>query len=167
MRINQQKSTEGLFKLYSRGMYNICFRMIGNKQDAEDVLQDAFFQAYLKIDKLRSIDSFGAWIKRIVINHCIRFLQARVHFTEFEMSNHEQMEETENWAEEITMQEINIEIQKLPDGCRIIFNLFLLENYSHKQIADMLEISESTSKSQYHRAKQLLREQFKRKLVHG
>ena len=157
---NQHQSTEVLFKSYSRAMYNICLRMIGNKQDAEDVVQDAFVMAYCNLGKLRSEDSFGAWLKRIVINRCIRFLQTRVHFTEFELSNHEDTEMPENWINTVTMQEINGEIQKLPDGCRIVFNLFLLENYSHKQIAELLAISESTSKSQYHRAKQLLRKQL-------
>ena len=145
-------------------MYNICFRMIGNKQDAEDVLQEAFYQAYCNIEKLRSPDRFGAWLKRIVINRCIRFLQTRVHFSDLELANYHEVDVAEGWAETITMQEINAEIHKLPDGCRIVFNLFLLENYSHKQIAGMLAISESTSKSQYHRAKQLLRKQLTEKM---
>lgn len=161
------KSTEVLFKSYGRGMYNICLRMIGNKQDAEDVLQDAFCQAYKSIGSLRSADSFGAWLKRIVINHCLRFLQRRVQFTDLDVSNHDQPDDPENWADLLTMQEINYEIMKLPDGCRIVFNLFLLENYSHRQIADMLEISESTSKSQYHRAKQLLKKQLIKKIENG
>jgi RNA polymerase sigma-70 factor (ECF subfamily) len=141
--------------------------MIGNKQDAEDVLQDAFCHAYKSIGSLRSTDSFGAWLKRIVINHCLRFLQRRVQFTDLDVSNHDQPDDPENWADLLTMQEINYEIMKLPDGCRIVFNLFLLENYSHRQIADMLEISESTSKSQYHRAKQLLKKQLIKKIENG
>lgn len=162
---NQQKSTEALFKSYSRAMYNICLRMLGNKHDAEDVLQDAFIQAYCNISKLKSIDSFGAWLKRIVVNKCIRFLQTRVHFSEIEIGNYEKSDDSINdWSTVLTMEEINIEIQQLPDGCRIIFNLFLLENYSHKQIAELLSISESTSKSQYHRAKQLLRTQLSGRL---
>ena len=148
-------------------MYNICFRMIGNKHDAEDVLQDAFYQAYRNLGNLKSEDSFGAWLKRIVINRCIRFLQTRIHFTEFEPTNHEAMEQTEHWEAVVSMQEINNEIQKLPDGCRVVFNLFLLENYSHKQIAEMLTISESTSKSQYFRAKQLLKKQLTGKMQDG
>jgi RNA polymerase sigma factor (sigma-70 family) len=161
------KSTEALFKSYGRAMYNICLRMIGNKQDAEDVLQDAFCQAYCNIGQLRSADSFGAWLKRIVINHCIRFLKRRVLFTDLEVSNVDQPDEPVSWIDQVSMQEINHEILKLPDGCRIVFNLFLLENYSHKEIADMLSISESTSKSQYHRAKQILKKQLTTKMYHG
>ena len=161
------KSTEVLFKSYGRGMYNICLRMIGNKQDAEDVLQDAFCHAYKSIGSLRSADSFGAWLKRIVINHCLRFLQRRVQFADLDVSNHDQPDDPDNWADLLTMQEINYEIMKLPDGCRIVFNLFLLENYSHRQIAEMLEISESTSKRQYHRAKQLLKKQLIKKIENG
>lgn len=149
-------------------MYNICFRMIGNQPDAEDVLQDAFIQAYQNLGQLKSLDSFGAWLKRIVINRCIRFIKTRVHFSVHELENYNEIDEVgDDWGAELTMNEINSEIQKLPDGCRIIFNLFLLENYSHKQIADVLSISESTSKSQYHRAKQLLRIQLVRRMEYG
>ena len=164
MKPNQLKSTEALFKSYGRGMYNICYRMIGNKQDAEDVLQDAFYKAYTKIGSLRSKDSFGAWIRQIVVNECLLFLRSRVYFTELEAAEKQPDDDDYHWMKMISMQRINDEIRKLPDGCRIVFNLFLLENYSHREIATMLEISESTSKSQYQRARQLLRNQLKKEM---
>jgi RNA polymerase sigma-70 factor (ECF subfamily) len=148
-------------------MYNICLRMTSNKQDAEDVLQDAFFQAYVNIKKLKSIDSFGAWLKKIVINQCLKFLKSRILFMDIDSVNQENENISDDDINEYSMQQINQEIQELPDGCRIIFNLFLLENYSHKEIAAMLNISESTSKSQYQRARKLLQKRLKSKQVYG
>jgi RNA polymerase sigma-70 factor (ECF subfamily) len=141
--------------------------MTSNKQDAEDVLQDAFFQAYININKLRSIDSFGAWIKRIVINQCLKFLRSRILFSDIDSVNQEDENVSDDDINEYSMQQINNEIRELPDGCRIIFNLFLLENYTHKDIAEMLNISESTSKSQYQRARKLLQKRLKNKQVYG
>lgn len=163
----KRKSVEALFKSYTRGMYNICLRMTGNKQDAEDVLQDAFFQAYVNINKLRSIDSFGSWIKKIVINQCLKFLRSRVLFIDIDSVNQEFEDLPEDDIQEYPMEQINKFIRELPDGCRIVFNLYLLENYSHKEIGEMLNISESTSKSQYQRARQLLQKKLKSKQVYG
>jgi len=148
-------------------MYNICLRITGNKQDAEDVLQDAFFQAYVNINKLRSIDSFGSWIKKIVINQCLKFLRSRVLFIDIDSVNQEFEDLPEDDIQEYPMEQINKFIRELPDGCRIVFNLYLLENYSHKEIGEMLNISESTSKSQYQRARQLLQKKLKSKQVYG
>ncbi len=163
----KNKTVEALFKSYARGMYNICLRMTGNKHDAEDILQEAFYLAFVNFNKLKKIESFGAWLKKIVVNKCISFLRKQIHFVEIESTNQELSENDEDWMQELSMAEINHEIQQLPDGCRIVFNLFLLENYSHKQIAELLGISESTSKSQYHRAKSILRTQLKKKLRYG
>ncbi len=163
----RRKTVEALFKSYTRGMYNICLRMTGNKQDAEDVLQDAFFQAYVNIDKLRSFDSFGSWIKKIVVNQSIKFLRSRVLFIDIETVNQEFEDSSVDDIQEFPIEEINKCIRELPDGCRIVFNLYLLENYSHKEIGEMLKISESTSKSQYQRARQLLQKKLKSKQVYG
>ena len=141
--------------------------MTGNKQDAEDVIQDAFLQAYINFGKLKSIDSFGAWIKKIVINQCIKFLRSRVLFIDIDSAAMEYEDTPEEEINDFSMDEINKEIQELPDGCRIVFNLYLLENYTHKDIAEMLNISESTSKSQYQRARRLLQQQLKNKKVYG
>lgn len=147
-------------------MYNICLRMTGNRQDAEDILQDAFYQAYSNIGKLKSVDSFGPWLKKIVINRCIRFLQTRISYVDLDPGKHPVMEEEYDMSD-LDLAKINEEIRKLPDGCRIIFNLYLLEDHSHKEIAQMLGISESTSKSQYQRARKLLQEQLKKLQVYG
>ncbi|MDF1549296.1 MAG: sigma-70 family RNA polymerase sigma factor [Bacteroidales bacterium] len=167
MKNQKNKSFDTLFKSYARGMYNICLRMTGNKHDAEDILQEAFYLAFVNMNKLKNIDSFGAWLKKIVVNQCVLFLRKQIHFVAIDSLNQDADYENDDWISEISMEVINKEIQCLPDGCRVVFNLYLLENYSHKQIAEMMGISESTSKSQYHRAKNILRVQLKKKLQYG
>lgn len=141
--------------------------MTGNKHDAEDILQEAFCLAFVNMNKLKDIDSFGAWLKKIVVNQCILFLRKQIHFIAIDKINQDAEDEQDDWIGEISMDVINKEIQCLPDGCRVVFNLYLLENYSHKQIGEMMGISESTSKSQYHRAKNILKVQLKKKLQYG
>ncbi|MCF8294946.1 MAG: sigma-70 family RNA polymerase sigma factor [Bacteroidales bacterium] len=162
----ERQLAENLFKSYSRGMLNISLRMLGNRQDAEDVLQDAMIQAYTNLKSLKSVESFGPWMKRIVINQCLHFIRGRLNFADLQLVNTPgESDETDYY--QFSMEELNSTIQQLPDGCRIVFNLYLLENYSHKEVAEMLGISESTSKSQYQRARQLLQHQLKKKMNHG
>ncbi len=163
--MNKNKQIEILFKSYFRGMYNICLRMLNNKQDAEDVLHDAFYSAFINYHKLKDKDSFGAWLKRIVVNHCVSFVRKKIHFLDIEKFDASLDNEVDEWMQELSMSDINNEIMKLPDGCRVVFNMYLLEDYSHRQIAEMLDISESTSKSQYHRAKKILRTKLQRQLT--
>jgi RNA polymerase sigma-70 factor (ECF subfamily) len=134
--------------------------MLGNSHDAEDVLQDAFCLAYVNVRKLKEPAAFGAWLKRIVVNECLKALKKRVSFSSLDNCSTEMDGEPDFVAEGISLEQINHEIKQLPDGCRIVFTLFLLEDFSHKQIAEMLQISESTSKSQYQRARQLLQKRL-------
>ncbi len=134
--------------------------MLGNTHDAEDVLQDAFCLAYVNLRKLEEPAAFGAWLKRIVVNECLKTLKRKVSFTGLENCATEIDPDSDFITGGISLEKINHEIQQLPDGCRIVFTLFLLEDFSHKQIAELLNISESTSKSQYQRARQLLQKRL-------
>jgi len=143
-------------------MYNISIRLLANRMDAEDVLQEAFVSAFRKIDDFRGDSGFGAWLKRIVINHCISFLKSKrqlfFDFSEVYENLPDDIDEVDNLRfEPETVHEF---IKSLPDGSRIVLNLFLLEDYKHREIAQLLNISESTSKSQYQRAKKLLKEKL-------
>lgn len=150
-----------LYLQYNKAMFNICTRMMGNTADAEDVLQDAFVIAFKSLNQLKDTVQFAGWLKRIVINECIRQGKKRNSWTEWEEENHDTPEEEEtSWWNEVTMAEIHAQIKALPDGCRQIFTLYAVENFSHKDIAATMGVSEGTSKSQYHRAKQLLRERL-------
>lgn len=150
-------------------MFNICMRMTGNRNDAEDLLQDAFILAFRNLHQLQDPMQFGGWLKRIVVNECIRFGKKNVRWNDWEEEKNNQLaDEATEWWKTVSFDIIHNEIKGLPDGCRQVFNLYVVEDYSHKDIAEQLGISESTSKSQYHRARQLLKERINRQLqIHG
>jgi RNA polymerase sigma-70 factor (ECF subfamily) len=155
-----------LYKMYSKAMYNTLIRIAGNQEDAQDLLQEAFIKAFKNIETYRSDSTFGAWLKRIVVNTGLEFLRSRkIHFEVWDETIPEpEMDSTENETYDIN--EIHEGIRQLPDGCRTVFSLYLLEGYTHDEIANQLKVSVSTSKTQYRRAKILLREQLKQQ-SHG
>ena len=154
-----------LYQLYSKAMYNICLRMLNNREEAEDLLQDSFVDAFMKLESFRYESSFGAWLKRLVINHCINWInRKKVELTyPEELANMDGAEEEPKDYEEIqyNVQKIHRAMEQLPDGYRITFSLYALEGYDHKEISEILGITESTSKSQYLRAKQKIYEIIK------
>ncbi len=150
-----------LYRLYSKAMYNICLRMLRNEMDAEDLLQNSFVDIYGKINTFRFQSSIGAWIKRIVINNCINFLKKRrLDIVSLERQHDDRWDEPEptNSNLSLKVKDVKSAISQLPDGYRVVFNLYTLEGYDHKEIAEILDVSEATSKSQYSRAKKRLRE---------
>ena len=160
-RKGNQQSMYRLYKLYVQAMYNTCIRMVSNQYDAEDIIQESFINAFNSLDKFRGDSSFGSWLKRIVINKSISFLKKKKQ--EFADIDSLQIVADDNDDENfpnIDPAKIHESIKTLPEKARVILNLYLLEGYKHKEIAEMLNISESTSKSQYLRAKQLLREKL-------
>ena len=163
-KLGHHDALEWLYNNYSKAMFNICFRMVGKRDDAEDVLQDVFVIAFKNLHQLKDEMQFGGWLKRITINECIRFSKKQFYWDGWEDERFEHLkdDETMDWWSDINLQIIHDATKQLPNGCRQIFNLFAIENFSHKEIANNLNISESTSKSQYHRARQLLKEQLLR-----
>lgn len=154
-----KKSQYRLYKMYSRSLYNAVLRIVSNSMDAEDVLQDSFIKAFQNIHTLDNTKALSSWLRRIAINEALGFLrQKKISFLSIDIDI--VAEEEEDW-EDVPMELIHNKIKTLPEGCRVIFNLFLLEEYSHKEIANVLSISESTSKTQYKRAKQLLQQSLK------
>lgn len=158
-----------LYNQYSKAMFNICMRMTGSRNDAEDILQDAFMGAFRNLHQLKEAAQFGGWLKRIVVNECIRFTRKQLVWNEWDDERHNEVaDEATEWWKTADFRLIHQEIKNLPDGCRQVFNLYVVEDYSHKAIAEQLGISESTSKSQYHRARQLLKERITKQLqIHG
>ncbi len=145
-----------LYNQYSKAMYNLAYRILNNREDAEDMLQEAFVECFRNIGSFRFESTFGAWLKKIVVNKCINQLKKRkIDLTLCETLPVIIYEE----EEEITYDTGKIfkGIEMLPYGYRIIFTLYLLEGYDHTEISQILGISESTSKSQYSRAKEKLR----------
>jgi RNA polymerase sigma factor (sigma-70 family) len=158
------RSQQQLYMQYAKAMYNICRRMINNETEAEDVLQDAFSDAFYRLNSFRYESTFGAWLKRIVVNHCINHLKKRkaelVPIGDFSFvdidSGVEEIQDDEEAKLSVTR--ILKASELLPDGYRVIFSLYLLEGYDHAEISEILGITESTSKSQFLRAKQKIRE---------
>ncbi len=148
-----------LYRLYSRAMYNTALRMVQNPHDAEDLLQSIFIEVFGKLDSFRYESSIGAWIKRITVNKCINFLKSRrLTLSELTAYN-DRAEETAPDPEPLyNAERINRAIGDLPDGYRVVFSLYAVEGYDHEEIAQILGITEATSKSQYSRAKARLRE---------
>ena len=141
-----------LYLQYADAMYNLCIRILQHQAEAEDALQEAFIKIFNNIHQYRNESSIGSWIKQIVTNTCLNVLKKKkIAFDELK----EDMSESEN---NFTIEEIKKAIEELPHGYRVVFNLFMFEDYSHKQIADMLEISESTAKTQLFKAKRKLKE---------
>lgn len=167
--LGDQTSQAWLYRQYSKAMFNICIRMTGNQNDAEDLLQESFMMAFRNLKQLKEPAQFGGWLKRIVINECIRFCKKNTRRTTWDEQWNEPLSNEEpEWWQTVDIKMVHQEIKSLPDGCRQVFNLYVLEDYSHKDIAIHLGISESTSKSQYHRAKQLLKERIIKQIqVHG
>jgi len=146
------------YKLYARAMYNIAYRITNNEMDAEDILQESFVSAFRNIDSYRGTASVGAWLKRIVINNSITAVRRRKAEL---VPMDECVEQTELLESSDDMLYLNVDrirnaIQLLPDGYRVVFSLYLMEGYDHKEIASILNITESTSKSQYNRSKKKL-----------
>lgn len=154
-----------LYRLYSKAMFNICMRMTGNRPDSEDLLQDAFINAFKSIGQLKDPAAFGGWLRRIVVNKCIRYSKNSFQWTGLHEDQNELAEEiSEEWWKQISPEMIHEEIKNLPNGCRQVFVLYVLEDFGHKDIAENLGISESTSKSQYQRARSLLKERITKKV---
>lgn len=152
-----RKAQKALFDLYHKAMYNIGVRLLGNTDDAADITQDTFIDVFTKIEQFQGTSTFGAWVKRIMINKSINHLNRRkVHFSLDENEEIEQEEIPDDDHIQL-MYQLNESISTLPEGCRVIFTLFYFEGYDHEEIATILGISKSTSKSQLSRAKTLLR----------
>jgi RNA polymerase sigma-70 factor (ECF subfamily) len=153
-----------LYKLYSRAMFNICYRMMNDRSDAEDMLQESFTEAFHRLDGFRHDSTFGAWLKMIVINKCINEIKRRKAKLEFfdDMSPFEGEEDLHDEQETgLSPDRIKKAMEELPKGSRMIFSLYLLEGYDHQEISEILNISESNSKTQYMRAKQRIKEILK------
>ena len=148
-----------LYQLYSRAMYNICLRMMNNREDAEDILQESFTEAFRKLESFRYDATFGALIKRIVINRCINGLRKRKpEISTVDDFKSYDLEDVAFEDNELNVSKIHKALKKLPDGYRVVFSLYLLEGYDHSEISQIMGITESTSKTQLHRAKSKLKE---------
>jgi RNA polymerase sigma-70 factor (ECF subfamily) len=140
-------------------MFNVCLRMVNRRDDAEDILQQSFIDVFSKLESFRFESSIGAWIKRIAVNNCINFLKKRRLSFQGLDDNLQSLKEEDSVEEiHLNVKAIDNALHELPDGFRIVFSLYMMEGYDHKEIGEILNITEATSKSQYSRAKKRLKE---------
>ena len=161
-----RKAQFRLYNQYSRAMYNLAYRMTNNREDAEDILQESFVECFRNLSTFRQESTLGAWLKKIIINRSINHLRKKKIPLEYHDNIPDNITEDESVVIFDTGRIIRA-IEMLPDGYRIILTLYLLEGYDHSEIAQIMGITESTSKSQYSRARNRLRTMISKKKEHG
>lgn len=153
--IQQDRSAQfQLFELTKSMLYSICYRVLANEEEANDVLQDAYVEVFQNIRKLQHPQALISWMKTITIRKAIKESKKQIHFTPIEDHSPATTENFDAWFDAEVLDQA---IQSLPDGARTVFVLVAIEGYSHQESAKLLGISESTSKSQLHYAKTLLK----------
>lgn len=146
-----------LYEKYSAKFLGICKRYFSNLQEAEDAMIEAFMKIFEKITLFRNEGSFEGWLKRIVVNQCLIELRKKsMLFVSAENNFNELALTIDEANSNLNVEDLLACLQKLPDGYRVVFNLYAIEGYSHQEIAQMLGISEGTSKSQLFRARSML-----------
>jgi RNA polymerase sigma-70 factor (ECF subfamily) len=155
-----------IYKLYYKAMYNTSLRIVNNTMEAEDIMQDSFLQAFQRIHSYTGQGSFGSWLKRIVINKSLDTLRKKKEIVSIDEKDVEFPDTIEeNREEEIQLQvtEVKEAINELPEEYRLIITLYLLEQYSHEEISEMLHISNNLSRTRLVRAKQKVMKILKEK----
>lgn len=151
---------EMLYRQYAKAMYNTSLRIVNNTADAEDVLQEAFLDAFRSLNDFHYHSTFGAWLKRIVINKSINVLRKRkMNLVELDQTNAYALTDDEKLDEheiQYKVEQVKKGIEKLADGYRTVLSLYLLEGYDQEEISEILGISHNTVRTQYIRAKQKL-----------
>lgn len=149
---------KALYERYCRKMMVVCQRYAKSTQEAEDILQDGFIKVFANIKSFRGDSRLDTWMTRIMINTALNAQRQKLYLIPMvDVEGIDLREEEQVSLSGIHLKELITMVQSLPDGCRLVFNLFAIEGYSHKEIGAMLSISEGTSKSQYNRAKSLLK----------
>ncbi|NAS31062.1 sigma-70 family RNA polymerase sigma factor [Flavobacteriaceae bacterium R38] len=161
---NSYKAQMKAYQLYKDALFNTSIRFLKNEHDAQDVVHDAFIKGFQNIEKLDDEGSLIAWLKRIVINCSLDFIKKKKKMNWLDDGHitleQESTEEDLNEKEYPSMEKIKKAIDQLKDKYRIIVVLYLIENYTHKEIAEVLDLNESTVRNQYRRGKNQLKEQL-------
>jgi RNA polymerase sigma-70 factor (ECF subfamily) len=162
-----RKAQNQLYQNYKSMLLGVCLRYGSNFQEAEDFLQEGFVKIYEDLYQYRPTGALGAWMRKVMVNVCLMHLKKQKQFfstieMDYITENHEAHDDSfESYRAEALIQMI----QKLPEGYRAVFNLYVIDGYTHKEIAGILNISDVTSRSQFSRAKKMLRNMLENKLV--
>lgn len=155
---NNSKSQDLLYKYFAPKMYGICLRFAGNQMEADDIMQEGFIKVFTQLKNFRNEGSFEGWIRRTFINTAINYYRKNLRSSKFQNVDEIEVALTneENVYDALSKEELIKLIQELPNGYRTVFNLNVIEGYTHKEIGAMLNISDNTSKSQLTRARSIL-----------
>ncbi|MDB5226104.1 MAG: polymerase sigma-70 factor [Bacteroidota bacterium] len=162
-RRNLREAQYKLYNLLSARMFSVCLRYAKNREAAEDLLQEGFVKVFVNIDKFRGEGSFEGWVRRIMVNTAVEHYRKSTKM--YPMVNVEDVNRNITWedsGDDLQLEDLMNMINKLSPGYRTIFNLYVVEGYSHREIGELLEISEGTSKSQLSRARYLLMDMVKK-----
>lgn len=162
---NDRSAQLKLYKQYCDGMFCVAMRFLKNADDAEDVLQESFIKAFQKIHQYEGEVSFGAWLKRIVVNKSIDFLKSRKEKMVVLDEGYMHITEDEDWSvhDGITIEEVKEAIEKLPEKYKYVVMMFLVEGYDHREISQVLDLTETTCRTRLLRGKGMLKEALKQK----
>lgn len=162
---NERKAQKKLYDMYAPVLLGLCCRYTQDRSEAEDVLQEAFIKIYKNLDQFADKGSFEGWLKRIVVNTAItHYRKNQKHAFQEDISEiQESRISGDSFIEsEFTRDELMTVINSLPRGYKMVFNLYAIEGYKHKEIAEMINIDINTSKSQYSRARKLIQEKLEK-----
>jgi len=160
---NDSEAQELLYRRYASKMLGVCLRYSKNRMEAEDILQEGYIKVFKNLSSYKFDGSFEGWVRRIMVNTAINFYRSSIKYVQSlddEMITDKDMPNV-SMNDMLSTKELLKLIQELPEGYRVVFNMFAIEGYSHKEIAETLDISESTSKSQLSRARVALQNKFK------
>lgn len=160
-RKHQRKAQEQLYRLYAGEMLRICLSYEPDRDEAKDILQNAFLKVFRNIQAYNGQGALKAWIRRIITNTAIDAYRKKQQNQTLRLDDiHQYAEVAQEYSDPLVCQDLLREVERLPEGARMVFNLYAIEGFTHKEIAEKLEISEGTSKSQLNRARKILNEQL-------
>ncbi|MCF8368510.1 MAG: sigma-70 family RNA polymerase sigma factor [Bacteroidales bacterium] len=156
--VGKRRAQTKLYKYFAPGMLGLCMRYSKSREEAEDILQEGFIKVFTNINKLKEISALASWIRSIMINTAITHLKKnKIYFEPISDSNYPSEVQDDIIFEPVDQNTLIQIIQNLPDGYRTVLNLYVFEGYMHKEISNLLNISENTSKSQLSKARKMVR----------
>lgn len=160
---NDRKAQLQLYEQYCHGMFCVAMRFLKNEDDAQDVMQEAFIKAFQKLEQYKGEVTFGAWLKKIVVNRCLDFIKAKKDKTVALDETYMQIVEDNDWSIEdgVALNEVKKAMAQLSDKYRMVLQLFLMEGYDHEEISEILGISNTACRTRLLRGKGQLKELIK------
>ncbi len=165
--LGEANAQKQLYHRYASAMLNVAYRITKNEEDAKDILQDSFIKVFLQLQNLKRKEGFAAWIKRIVVNTSISHVKKKGLLIIDSTKEYKDIPEVEISQKELSLNDVKLALMQLPNGYRTVLSLYLIEGYDHQEISQILDISKSTSLTQYSRGKKKLIHLLQKKNQYG